>query len=41
MAFQAYLDNVEDKTGITPRKFVELARSKGFDGKTKAGEIIE
>ena len=25
MSFQAYLDNIEDKTGLTPRQFIELA----------------
>lgn len=40
MSFQAYLDNIEDKTGVTPRRFVELAAEKGFGPGTKAGEII-
>ncbi|MGZ0712816.1 DUF4287 domain-containing protein (plasmid) [Coraliomargarita sp. W4R53] len=40
MSFQAYLDNIEDKTGITPREFVALATTKGFGPGTKAGEII-
>lgn len=40
MSFQAYLDNIEDKTGITPRQFVDLATAKGFGPGTKAGEII-
>ena len=29
MSFQAYLDNIEAKTGLTPRRFVELAAEKG------------
>lgn len=42
MSFQAYLDNIEEKTGLTPRKFIELAAHKGFAGSSvKAGEIIE
>jgi hypothetical protein len=41
MSFQAYLDSIEEKTGKTPREFIELAKSKGFDNpKTKAGEIL-
>jgi hypothetical protein len=42
MSFQAYLDNIEDKTGLTPREFVELAHEKGLDAPgTKAGAILE
>ncbi len=41
MSFQAYLDNIEQKTGKTPREFIALAEAKGFtDPKTKAGEIV-
>ena len=40
MTFQAYLDNVEEKTGLTPRQFIELASEKGFGPGTKAGEIV-
>lgn len=40
MSFQAYLDNIETKTGLTPRQFIELAAAKGFGPSTKAGEII-
>lgn len=40
MSFQAYLDNIETKTGLTPRQFIELAGARGFDEGTKAGEII-
>ncbi|TQJ30898.1 DUF4287 domain-containing protein [Microbacterium sp. SLBN-146] len=40
MSFQAYLDNIEAKTGVTPREFVDLAAQKGFGPGTKAGEII-
>jgi hypothetical protein len=36
MTFQAYLDNIEEKTGITPRQFVDLAHARGFDASTKA-----
>lgn len=42
MSFQAYLDNIEDKTGLTPRQFMELAQAKGFDGAdVKAGAILD
>lgn len=30
MSFQAYLDNIQTKTGKTPEDFMALARSKGF-----------
>jgi hypothetical protein len=41
MSFQAYLDNIETKTGKTPNEFITLAKAKGFDDpSTKAGEII-
>ncbi|MEQ1885950.1 MAG: DUF4287 domain-containing protein [Bryobacteraceae bacterium] len=46
MSFQAYLDNIEKKTGKTPADFRRLATDKGFtdnaglkDG-VKAGAII-
>lgn len=42
MSFQAYLDNIEEKTGKTPNEFIQMAKEKGFnDPKTKAGVIIE
>lgn len=41
MSFQAYLDNIEEKTGLTPRQFITLAQEKGFDDPaTKAGAIV-
>lgn len=40
MSFQAYLDNIEEKTGKTPNKFIAMAKAKGFDKDTKAGEIL-
>ncbi len=40
MSFQAYLDNIEAKTGKSPEEFVRLARDKGFGADTKAGEIV-
>ncbi|WP_067966364.1 DUF4287 domain-containing protein [Nocardiopsis trehalosi] len=42
MSFQAYLDTIEDKTGLTPREFIEIARQRGFDDPSvKATPIIE
>lgn len=40
MSFQAYLDNIEDKTGLTPRQFIDRAREKGFGSGTRSGEIV-
>jgi hypothetical protein len=41
MSFQAYLDNIEKKTGLTPRQFVELAQERGFGADTKSGPILQ
>jgi hypothetical protein len=42
MSFQAYLDNIEEKTGLTPRHFVALASERGFDApSTKSGTIVQ
>lgn len=42
MSFQAYLDTIEDRTGLTPRQLVDLAKERGFDDPTvKAGTILE
>lgn len=41
MSFQAYLDNIEAKTGKTPNDFIALAKEKGYDDPaTKAGTIV-
>lgn len=40
MSFQAYLDNIEEKTGRTPNDFIAMAKDKGFSKDTKSGEII-
>lgn len=46
MSFQAYLDNIQSKTGKTPAQFRSLAAGKGYaDAKglkpgIKAGEIV-
>lgn len=31
MSFQAYLDTIEDKTGLTPRQFLDIATGRGYD----------
>ncbi len=42
MSFQAYLDNIEARTGRTPAEFVTMARERGFDApETKAGAIVD
>ncbi|RQP13218.1 MAG: DUF4287 domain-containing protein [Microbacteriaceae bacterium] len=41
MSFQAYLDNIEEKTGLTPRQLIEKAHEKGFDTTTKATPIVQ
>ena len=42
MSFQAYLDNIEDKTGKAPDEFITMARKRGFDdSSTKAGVIVD
>jgi len=41
MSFQAYLDAVEKKTGLTPRQLVDLAHELGLDAAdVKAGAIL-
>lgn len=41
MSFQAYLDTIEERTGLTPRELLEIARTKGFDApRTKAGDVV-
>jgi Domain of unknown function (DUF4287) len=42
MSFQAYLDNIEDKTGKTPRELIDEAKDRGFEGPAvKAGPIVD
>lgn len=41
MSFQAYLDNIEIRTGLTPRQFIDLASERGFGAGTKATPILE
>ena len=41
MSFQAYLDNIEEKTGRTPRELLAEAEKLGFNATTKATPIVE
>ena len=47
MTFQAYIDNIKAKTGLSPSDFKKRAEAKGFlkDGKlapkTKATQIVK
>lgn len=42
MSFQAYLDTIEEKTGLTPRQLLALAGERGLDvPPVKAAEVIE
>ena len=42
MNFQAYLDNIEKQTGVSPAQFVALATEKGFTAPgTKATQITD
>jgi hypothetical protein len=38
MSFQAYLDNIQTKTGKGPEDFKKLADKKGF---TKNGKLVD
>lgn len=38
MSFQAYLDNIEEKTGKTPQEFIDEAKKKNI---TEFKDIIE
>lgn len=42
MSFQAYLDTIEDKTGLTPRELLDIAIERGYqDPDVKAGVILD
>lgn len=41
MSFQAYLDTIEKKTGLTPRRLADLAQERGFGVDTKAAPILQ
>ena len=40
MSFQAYLDNMERKSGKTPNELLALAKEKGFTAESKSGDIV-
>lgn len=42
MSFQAYLDAVETKSGLTPRELLRIAQERGYDDPSvKAGVILD
>ena len=42
MSFQAYIDNIQKKTGKTPDDFKKIAEKKGLlEPGVKAGEIVK
>jgi Domain of unknown function (DUF4287) len=41
MSFQAYLDNIEEQTGVTPNEFLAMAKEKGVGAETKSGELVD
>lgn len=42
MSFQAYLDTIEDKTGLTPRQLLEIAKRRGYEApEVKASTILD
>ena len=46
MSFQAYLDNIQAKTGMTPEDFRKLASERGYSEQdklkadVKAGQVV-
>jgi hypothetical protein len=41
MSFQAYIDNIEKKTGKTPEDFKEIATTRGLLAEgTKVGQVL-
>ena len=41
MSFQAYLDTIETKTGLTPRELLEKAWERGFEGTdVRAADVV-
>lgn len=41
MSFEAYLTNIEKRTGVTPDEFERLARARGYSQTTKATEVTD
>ena len=40
MSFQAYLDNAERRSGLTPQEIVDLAHARGFGAETPAAPVL-
>ena len=41
MSFQAYLDTIEERTGLTPRQLMARAHERGLDAPgTKAADVV-
>lgn len=40
MSFQAYLDTIEDRTGLTPRQLLDLAKRRGYDAPDVKAAVI-
>lgn len=40
MSFQAYLDTIEQKTGLTTRELLVQADRRGFDPASRAGDVL-
>lgn len=40
MSFQAYLDAVETKSGLTPRQLLEIAQERGYDDPSVKASVI-
>jgi hypothetical protein len=41
MSFQAYLDTIEDRTGLTPRQLMAQAHERGLDAPgTRAADVV-
>ncbi|HEY5248241.1 MAG TPA: DUF4287 domain-containing protein [Dermatophilaceae bacterium] len=41
MSFQAYLDAIEVKTGMTPNELLAIAALRGIDANTKSQVVID
>lgn len=42
MSFQAYLDTIEERTGLTPRQLLAIAHERGLDAPgVTAGAVVQ
>ena len=41
MSYQAYLDAIEAKTGLTPQQLLDEAERRGYGPMTKATEVVD